>query len=1223
MMMASIMRMSAALTVSAVSLFAQADALLETWARDLVDHEHMRAGAREDLVDVWLGHVESNPGHVLVEPTLRMIEQLGAMRDPAAVGARLRTLDGRALRPVARHVHERLVAKDRVRRDPVETLGDDLYPSVLSIYAVAGPLPPTSDPLALEQYDLRLDDPGFDIPMFALEGTTTWTSLRRLPLRGALDLTDRFDPERGFALVAARFVVSEGGPGWIEIDSGDAALRPVGPSVAFCVNGGQQKLIDRWRERTGPAHREPVVLKSGHNVVVMKVAIGQSPSLAVRVMAPDGSPYPGLSQNYDLRHGDLSEVVDAAPPTGDFPDALAELEALGAARSADVTAVLGIMHFLDGARLAGLAHMRAAYEQSERPGHAALLASFTNDCQELPASWRRSEARSLAESVAEAYPNHLPAGLFLADVMVSEDREAEAIGLLQRLTSANPTQVRSLMQLQQVYGSLGMQAESEAAVGMAWERAPEHPTVMRRRAELLSRAGLGSESLRLIEQAARREGVTAGRLVGLSRQWGQRGHTRRAVDLLVESLHRGGNRSQELALARLMHRTGEDAAGAKMLSALARRYPRWLDPRWEQALIAYRDGDVEAERERLEDVLRVEPAHLPARRRLAVLTGEDAVEALFERFEVDGEALLAEYSGGLDQDASVVRVLDHQIVYVETDGTLEVQTHEIVQPRDLNGCDAEGTVRLRGEVLDIATVKGDGTRYEPVRVSGEYVMPLLEPGDFIETIERDRRAAARDGLVRLGRWYFASSEQPFWLSRYVVSVPKDLDIAVEFGHFDGTYEVIDEGDRVVHVMERRRSERILPEPGMPPRDWFAPWVEIGERAESDRAVLDALREPLLPLARVSPQVRDVVDEVRAAVGDAGQAALARALYDRAVASIDSVDGRLSSSATQALLSRSGNPSVILAAFLAAAGIDYEFVWSRGIVPEGDPEPDPTFLAPNWIGRRLYVVVRPSDGPEAWCDPTQRTMPYGVILRDAPGALAFGTDATGMSSVPDAPLTDRPGYSVQLTVQVESDGAAAVSGVGTMTGNLGYPFKEQARNIPTAAHRIVIAQVAAAVVPGVDVESFDVSGLDDVSAHLPLRVEVRGRVPRFLDDDGAGFTCALPMPPLNLSASFGGEGERRLPLLLSTDRADHISVRLEVPAGLQLQAAPDATRVEFPRGWYELSVSSATRADGTVIWTFERQLALGAFSVGPEGYADFAATCARIDELERTRLRFTR
>jgi hypothetical protein len=59
------------------------------------------------------------------------------------------------------------------------------------------------------------------------------------------------------------------------------------------------------------------------------------------------------------------------------------------------------------------------------------------------------------------------------------------------------------------------------------------------------------------------------------------------------------------------------------------------------------------------------------------------------------------------------------------------------------------------------TIKnGTLVELEPVDVDGEYVMPALKPGDYIERIFRDRTASPEEGARRLGSWRFASSTEP-------------------------------------------------------------------------------------------------------------------------------------------------------------------------------------------------------------------------------------------------------------------------------------------------------------------------------------------------------------------------------------------------------------------------------------------------------------------------------
>ena len=90
------------------------------------------------------------------------------------------------------------------------------------------------------------------------------------------------------------------------------------------------------------------------------------------------------------------------------------------------------------------------------------------------------------------------------------------------------------------------------------------------------------------------------------------------------------------------------------------------------------------------------------------------------------------------------------------------------------------------------------------------------------------------------------------LSRYVIAHPKGMPLRLVKRNFDGTHEERDEGDLVVHVFERHESQRVLPEPATPPREWFLPWVELG--MDDPVAGTDSMyRVQLLPYTAVTPR----------------------------------------------------------------------------------------------------------------------------------------------------------------------------------------------------------------------------------------------------------------------------------------------------------------------------------------------------------------------------------
>ena len=103
------------------------------------------------------------------------------------------------------------------------------------------------------------------------------------------------------------------------------------------------------------------------------------------------------------------------------------------------------------------------------------------------------------------------------------------------------------------------------------------------------------------------------------------------------------------------------------------------------------------------------------------------------------------------------------------------------------------------------------------------------------------------------------------------------------------------------------------------------------------------------------------------------------------------------------MTREGNGTFLYSALLSAAGVDHEIVWSRAIPPESDPEPDPAFVDLERWNNVPFVLVRPSDGPEAWCDMSKKTLPYGEIVRDTSRAPAFATKSKKWIEMPEVPL----------------------------------------------------------------------------------------------------------------------------------------------------------------------------------------------------------------------------
>ncbi len=1236
---------------------------LEDYAKMLLSGDELAVGDMDAAVGNMLDALEREPSHPLADAAVELVAaMLGDVSDPGAVDARIQALAGatpgvplsEALTRPARFRLRELAAERAAVLSPVEALHGDLFPDRPRRWQVLGPLARGAGPgaghlLVREVAELGFAGPG---PL----GPVELRKVRRHPLRASLSPSDVVRPSAGRALMRTDYLSRSAGGAWLEIDTG---RNP--HSYAFRVNEEEAVWVDRLRLPMSPRQLHPVMLRKGDNAFVFGVDLDiRGLDLRVRLMTPAGETL-RWSHNIEkkIRKGeDIPELGDPATMTAprEARSVLAALEG-DPARGPYALALAGVLDIRNNLHHEGVAKLeQASTLLPDDNGVRMHLALGIQEAWHLPDVWRRGRARELAEAILADDPDHLSAGLFVAEILASEDREEEAIALLQRERPADggwgrEAHWRRRLGLASVYRRMDMDFEAEETIKRAFEEAPDAADVIAAFAAVHEGNGRPSWTAQAHEQLMALHGRTASRLSNLSRRWLQLGDIERAQDLMRESITRHG--TGERTLAGLLLELGKYDEARAQLAVLAQRHPAWADPwalRADVARLALDGfGDAAAETSALREALARAPSRRDLRDRLAA-AGDD--ESLAARYGLDSDDVLAAYDSDRDRwNESVVRVLDEGVVEVFSDGAFETVTHDIYHLRDLDACERLGTQQLQGDVLAVRTIKGDGSGvYEPVR-TGNYVMPLLQPGDFVETITRRFSPAPRDGVVRLGRWNFASSNEPFSVSRYVVSLPKALELRLVEHSLDGkrlpgapvvSHEVIDAGDRWVHVYEARDVSRVRVDPYSPPPEWYLPGVEFGND-QSMASVVDELRSRVATVRWLTNELRTAA---QAASADAqGHEAQARALYAFVNAGLDQ-RFPFPSPAAHALLMREGNGTVFFASLLEAVGIPHDVVWARRFEPSVDPEPDPSFVTADYWAGKLLVRVRPDDGPAVWCDLSPRQakyLPYGTVLDESPGAPALVVDTGEFLTLPTMEMTERSGgrYTADWTIARTGDARGEIE-VG-WTGPTAFLPKETFNEVPAAQRPWMASGMTAQVAPAMDVEDFEFVGLDDPDAPVSLRVS--GPLPRLLDADGA---CALPLPAMDLAARFAGEGTRHLDFRLGQPFLIATRTRLRLEPGLTLIEHPQSVEIALQGGGtYTLAVTSETpdgpspepsadprvepssasggrasdgRAGGTE-WVIRRELILPAGIIAAADFERFAAECGRIDELERGRLRF--
>ena len=1176
---------------------------IEEYARALLDHPLHRSGDWRTALSDSLELLRWEPGHPLSEANLLLLAQrVELIEDLRVLADGLLELDPeRGFDPAARRIlHTMQSGLGMGFAEPDEHAGD-AHPEYLRDFLVLGPIGPRLDARAAWLPSPLFAEPGFDREHEGLEGPVRWQALERDRLTSSVRPWDGVREEIGQVFLASIIEAREGGPAWIEISArlpaesvhGGGRFPGVAPAWAFSFNGAEPVVIDHLEAERSGRHLEPVQLRPGRNQLIVCSSL-LSPvraRFAIRVLRD--LPASGYARSAEHLSGSL-ERGELGP---------------------DGEALLGVLLGLDHQQGRGLEHLRRAVERAPEAPHLRVqLALATTRASYLPNVWRKRRARELAEGVVAEVPDHFTMQLHLAEILAGEDREEEALEVLEMLERAHRHSARGLLLRHQVLRELGMQAQAEAALFEAHSRSPRFSRTLVGLASHYERVGQRQRAARDFLSAARVSGSSAPALSAAAARFAGVGELAEAEDLFREAVSRDPH--EESALIGFLIETERLDEAERRLRGRAGSFPRVESIHLSLARIAQLRGEREALVESLKEARRIQPLRLSTRERLRELGEGDPCLEFLDSQLMDADEVIAGYAGG-SQTESVVAVLDHSAIWLFEDGSSQQLTQNLFQVRDLEGCREMGDLGLPGEVLSVATIKAsDGTRYEPVRVNDRFTMPHLEPGDFIEANYMTLEPGRLDQVVRVGEWSFASVERAFHLSRYVVSWPDSLGLEVVERNLEGIErESTSEGARTLDVFLARDRERVLPEPGAPPPGWFLPNVSFG----TDEALATIASFPWAEArwyARPTPEIREAA--AGAIEGVEGDEARARALH-RFVR--EALDERTPGpgSAVGALLSREGNPSFLYLALLEAAGVSCELVWSRAVAPSSDPDPDPAHRSIDRWRRYPLVVVRPLDGPETWCDLNERLLPYGELMGFAPASEAFAAESGVEVRTPARPLADRPALALEGTVSIDQNGDARVEGSARFLAGLSYRLEEQFLEIPEAQRLYGVRAYAAQALRGLEVSEFELPGMGE-DDERPMSLSVEGRVRSFLDREGQGWVCSLPMPPTGLRARFAGEGRRRLPFFLSAPILGRAAVRLVLPEGMELVDPPAPVELACPGGTYRLAIEREGPAQDRT-WRVVREVLIDSFVIPPEEYPAFIEFCTRADDAEGVRLRF--
>lgn len=1061
-------------------------------------------------------------------------------------------------------------------------------------------------------------------------GKVRWRPVALGPLVQFVSPAERIWPVRGAAYALAQ----------VRGERGARAVVTVECAGSFKVfwNGVEAASVDRSEAHLPREVRFLVALGEGWNRLVVKDTSARA-AFSARITAADGSgPVPGLEVARDGRLEPLGEGLPPGGKAGWLAGVAGGGAATGAglagtasvpAESAWALAARAVLLEDAGLGAAALPLYSAAVEAEPRSAHLLWLAARAfEEADHLPENRRRNEARRLIESALARDPSFAPALERKARFHDDDGKPGEAAKTLRAVIARFPRLAQARRSALQIFRRQGWDAETLAEARALAEAEPRlaYPHVFL--GELYERRDNPARALEHFRAALARDRSLAWIEERTANLLLRMGEVDRAEAIERDLLERyPGDPGRVRALADLLRTRGEARAAAALLFEAAREAggsPALLDAAAGAALEA---GNVKEALEGYRASLEAAPGDDALRRLVARLEGDPEAADFEKEFALDATPLIANAPGRETfPKASSICLLDETVSWIHRDGSQTDYVHQVFKLIDQHGIERYHTLNLPGQVLELRTIAPDGKVYEPIVTenTAEILMPKLEPGAIIEYRYRRVEAGPPAFQYDSGPFYFQDPNfsEPFVISRFVVIVDKGFPVERIQRNFPVAPVVMDRGDRVVYLWEKRESDRVDEEPMMPEKDEILPHVELVQRRSWDD-IHELYRERTLGRTRLTPELEAKAKEVSGPLE--GEARKARALYEFAREHVRSAFGGGPGEASEILASRSGSRLLLFKALLDAAGIRARFGVAGGN-PAFSPETvwDPP--RPDLLSNQV-LLVEPADGPPVFVIEGGRFLPYGMLPLELHGAPVLLLDARGgeFRTMPAAPLDESRSEGL---VRIALEGRAARITSRAIAREAGaYGIKERVATAARAQLRNFVEARMAQTFLGARLIDFDFPGADRPDA--PFEIAATVEVPVFVEEREGRPSIRTGLDPLLLTSKFGGKPRREHPLLVRMARAQHDEVEIDLGTGYEVASLPRNVLLADEFGSYSLTFHVARSPAG------ETEGAPGAARGGvPGGEAGttarvriartFTIVPARVDPAEYPRfLRFLR
>jgi len=954
-------------------------------------------------------------------------------------------------------------------------------------------------------------------------GDAEWKLVKRTPGRASIELSTRFYPA-GMCLYALyQFNCPQKSPILLAFNSG--------ASFKVWYNGKLVNDMDRRKAYLPRGIKIPLNAAQGWNRVLIKLSSGTS-NFRLRITDRTGYPVDGLRE---IEENVLMPLgTGASGETEEFDQGL--IDALSFLKShislhADkpfAAVALAETLALRGLDPEAVAMGERALELAPENAHVNFsLGALYTSAGYLPRNHKTNRAGELFKKAMEIDPGFLPAGLALALNDHRNDRSEKAVRTIRTLLKSNPEYYKAWLNLAAIFDELGWTKEFIDATRQAMMLARTDPEPVLLLAGHFRDIDRNDLAHGLYKKAHELDKSSVGLLERLAGRLWDRGEAAEAFGLYERILSLSNTPLNRERLAGLHHALGDPVKAAEIFTELYENNRR--NPRYTRKLgdLALAGDDIEKAANWFKKALSINPGMHHIREILELW--RVAADPVFQEFSVNESDYTRNLPGKEEfPRASALCSLDHMITRVYADGSQKSEIFQVTKILDKAAVEEYGRITVPGRIETLKVIRPNGDVLEPVDAGerGTFSIPGLDIGSVLVMRFTLLQKGSWNGPMRTGRFYFQdmNCSTPFLFSRYVIAMPKGLDLKMEKKLPHGFEEEIFESENeTIHVFTARDVPVAEPENRMPPDEEVFPNVDFYRAGNWTRAA-QLMADSLLPALKLTPELRNKAEDLcDGADDDIDKAKRIYAFVNEHVK-----EGSGSSLASSVLLERRGSRAALFMALADAAGVDHDYLrcgYKPGLLPAPMNWSD---VSENLLPKELVRIPLEGKDP-VFLSFSSRLTPFGEIphvLFDAPAMKVTGVPER-IEILPGGNPSSWQEEVIELKIKVDFLDAA-ITGKFTLPGYSRIQFKENLQRLDSSTRRRVFDNILRYIFPGAAVKKLKILGIDDEEHDPTFGFELEKT--DFIHKIGEKLGCKLLPVPLKLTQNFIRGAERKFTMI---------------------------------------------------------------------------------------------